>query len=240
MIVLKRPEEVAKMRAASHIVAEIIAEIGKRIQPGMKTLDIDALVAERLKQHGALSPFLNKPHPHGGPRFPASSCVSVNDELVHGIPSKRVLKEGDIVGVDVGAILDGWIGDGAWTFGVGKVSPLAQQLLDVTTEALYRGIAVAKSGKRLGDIGHAVETYVNAHGFAIIREYVGHGVGREMWEEPQVPNYGTPGRGAPLRDGMTFAIEPMVSIGTPKTRELKDRWTVVIADKSLSAQFEHT
>ncbi len=240
MVVLKRPEEVAKMRAAGRIVAEILAEIGKRIEPGMRTLDIDAIAAEMLKQRGATSPFLNKPHPNGGPAFPASTCVSVNEELVHGIPGKRVLKEGDIVGVDVGAILDGWVGDSAWTFGVGKISPLAQKLLAVTRESLYRGIASAQAGKRIGDIGHAIESYVTANGFSVIREYVGHGVGREMWEEPQVPNFGTPGRGVKLQNGMTFALEPMVSIGTPKTRELRDRWTVAMADKSLSAQFEHT
>lgn len=240
MIVLKRPEELAKMRAAGRIVAEILAEIEKRIEPGMRTMDIDAIAVTLLKKHGATSPFLNKPHPHGGPAFPASTCVSVNEELVHGMPGKRVLKEGDIVGVDVGAVLDGWVGDGAWTFGVGKISPLAQQLLDVTREALYRGIAAAKAGKRLGDVGHAIESYVAAHGFSVIRDYVGHGVGRQMWEDPQVPNFGTPGRGVKLQNGMTFALEPMVSAGTHETRELRDRWTVVIADRSLSAQFEHT
>jgi methionyl aminopeptidase len=240
MIDLKRPEEVSKMRVAGRIVAEILAEMGKRIEPGMRTMDLDAIAAAMLKQHGATSPFLNKPHHRGGPPFPASTCVSVNEELVHGIPGKRVLKEGDIVGVDVGAVLDGWVGDSAWTFGVGKISPLAQKLLDVTQEALYRGIAAAQAGKRIGDVGHAVEHYVTANGFSVIREYVGHGVGREMWEEPQVPNFGTPGRGAKLQNGMTFALEPMVSAGTNKTRELRDGWTVVIADKSLSAQFEHT
>ncbi len=240
MVTLKRPEEIEKMRASGCVVAEILESLSQNIAPGMRTQDIDALAVEVLKKRGATSPFLNKPHRNGGPRFPASTCVSVNEELVHGIPGKRVLKDGDIVGVDVGAVLDGWVGDAAWTFGVGKISPMARKLLDVTEEALYRGIASAKAGKRIGDIGFAVETFVNANGFSIIREYVGHGVGREMWEEPQVPNFGTQGRGAKLVNGMTFALEPMVSVGSETTREMRDGWTVVMADKSLSAQFEHT
>ncbi|MBI3732571.1 MAG: type I methionyl aminopeptidase [Chloroflexi bacterium] len=240
MIMLKQPDEVAKMRAAGRVVAEILDAVGKQIAPGMRTKDVDAIAVEVLQAHGATSPFYHKEHYRGGPPFPASTCVSVNEELVHGIPSARVLKEGDIVGVDAGAVLDGWIGDGAWTFGVGKISPVARRLLDVTRDALYRAIAAAKAGNRLGDLGWAVESHVKANGFSVIREYVGHGVGREMWEEPQVPNFGTPGRGIKLQDGMTMAIEPMVAVGQPRTREAKDRWTVVIADKSLSAQFEHT
>ena len=240
MVTLKRPEEVEKMRASGRIVAEILERIRKQLEPGIRTQDIDAIAVEILKQHGATSPFLNKPHHHGGPSFPASTCVSVNEELVHGIPGKRVLREGDIVGVDVGAVLDGWVGDAAWTFSVGNVSPVARKLLDVTEAALYLGIEAAKEGRRIGDIGSVIENYVTAHGFSIIRAYVGHGVGREMWEEPQVPNFGTPGRGAKLQNGMTFALEPMVSVGGEKTRELRDGWTVAMADRSLSAQFEHT
>jgi methionyl aminopeptidase len=240
VITLKRPEDLARMRAAGRVVAEILAETERRIEPGMRTLEIDAIAAERLRQHGALSPFLNYPHHRGGPVFPASTCVSVNEELVHGIPGKRVLKAGDIVSVDVGAILDGWVGDAAWTYAVGPISPAARRLLDVTREALEAGIAAARSGRRMGDIGSAVERHVAANGFAVIRDYVGHGVGRAMHEDPEVPNFGTPGRGTRLQDGMTFALEPMVSAGAIKTRELKDRWTVVIADKSLCAQFEHT
>ena len=240
MIYLKRPDELAKMRAAGHVVAEILAEMGKRIEPGMRTADLDAIAARLLKQRGATSPFLHYPHHQGGPPFPASTCVSINEELVHGIPGKRMLAEGDVVSVDVGAVLDGWVGDAAWTFGVGQISPLAQKLLDVTREALFAGIAAAQAGKRVGDVGHAVEQVVCANGFSVIRDYVGHGVGREMHEDPQVPNFGTPGRGVKLQEGMTFALEPMVSVGSPRTRELKDHWTVVIADKSLCAQFEHT
>jgi methionyl aminopeptidase len=240
VIKLKRPEEVIRMRAAGRIVAEILAEMERRIEPGMQTMDIDVIAAERLKQHGAVSPFLNYPHHNGGPAFPASTCVSVNEELVHGIPGKRLLKAGDIVSVDVGAVLEGWVGDAAWTYGVGQISSSARRLLDVTREALEAGIAAARLGKHMGDIGSAVERHVTANGFAVIRDYVGHGVGRDMHEEPQVPNFGTPGRGTRLQDGMTFALEPMVSVGTIKTRELKDRWTVVIADRSLCAQFEHT
>lgn len=240
MIYLKRPEDIAHMREAGRIVAEILAELEKRIAPGMHTLDIELLAAGILKSRGAVSPFLNYPHHGNGPAFPANVCVSVNEELVHGIPGKRTLKEGDVVSVDCGAIVDGWVGDGAWTFPVGKVSPVARRLLDVTRDALYLGIQAARAGGRIGDIGNAVETHVRANGFAVIRDYVGHGVGRSMHEEPQVPNYGTPGRGTKLQPGMTFALEPMVSTGSPKTRELRDGWTVVIADKSLSAQFEHT
>src|SRR5262249_28992292 len=151
---------------------------------------------------------------NSGPAFPASTCVSVNDEVVHGIPGKRVLKEGDVVKVDVGAVLDGWVGDGAWTFGVGYISERALRLMRVTEDALYAGIAAAQSGKRLGDVGHVVEKVVNRAGFAVIRDYVGHGVGRAMHEDPSVPNFGTPGRGVKLQEGMTFALEPMVSVGS--------------------------
>ena len=228
------------MRAAGRVVAEILAEVSRRIQPGMRTIELDAIAVEILKAHGATSPFLNYPNHDGGPAFPASTCVSLNEQLVHGIPGQRVLKSGDIVSVDVGAVLDGWVGDGAWTFGVGPIAPRAQKLLNVTREALQAGIAAAQAGKHMGNIGSAVERHVTANGFAVIRDYVGHGVGRAMHEDPQVPNYGTPGRGTLLKEGMTFALEPMVSVGTSRTRELKDHWTVVIADKSLCAQFEHT
>lgn len=228
------------MRAAGRVVAEILAEVGRRIQPGMRTLELDAIAVEILKAHGATSPFLNYPNHGGGPAFPASTCVSLNEELVHGIPGQRILKPGDIVSVDVGAVLDGWVGDGAWTFGVGPISAKAQKLLAVTRDALLAGIAAAQAGKHMGNIGSAVERHVTANGFAVIRDYVGHGVGRAMHEDPQVPNYGTPGRGTLLKEGMTFALEPMVSAGSSRTRELKDHWTVVIADKSLCAQFEHT
>lgn len=240
MITLKRPEEIAKMRAAGRIVAEVLAELGKQIAPGVRTLDLDGCAATLLKERGATSPFLHYPRHGGGPAFPAHICVSVNEELVHGIPGKRVLKEGDIVSLDVGAVLDGWVADGAWTFPVGKVSATAQKLLDVTREALFHGIAAAKAGNRIGDIGYAVESHVRKNGLSVIRDYVGHGVGRAMHEEPQVPNFGTPGRGAKLEKGITFALEPMVSTGTPRTRELRDGWTVAIADRSLCAQFEHT
>ena len=228
------------MRAAGRVVAEILAEVSRRIQPGMRTIELDAIAVEILKAHGATSPFLNYPNHDGGPAFPASTCVSLNEQLVHGIPGQRMLKAGDIVSVDVGAVLDGWVGDGAWTFGVGPIAPRAQKLLNVTREALQAGIAAAQAGKHMGNIGSAVERHVTANGFAVIRDYVGHGVGRAMHEDPQVPNYGTPGRGTLLKEGMTFALEPMVSVGTSRTRELTDHWTVVIADKSLCAQFEHT
>lgn len=240
MISLKGPAELAKMRAAGHVVAQVLAEINRRIAPGIRTIEIDAIAADILKKSGATSPFLHYPHHEGGPPYPASTCSSVNEELVHGIPGKRALKEGDIVSVDAGALLDGWVGDTAWTFGVGQIAPQAQRLLGVTRDALYAGIAAAQAGKRMGDIGSAVEGYVKSHGFSVIRDYVGHGVGRRMHEEPEVPNFGTVGRGVRLREGMTFALEPMVSAGAPGTRELGDRWTVAMADGSLCAQFEHT
>jgi len=240
MIYLKRPEEIARMREAGRIVAEILAELGRRIEPGMHTLDIELIATGILKSRGAVSPFLNYPHHGNGPAFPANVCVSVNEELVHGIPGKRVPMEGDVVAVDCGAVVDGWVGVGERTFPVGPVSPVAQKLLDVTRDALLLGIQAARGNGRIGDLGHVVETHVRAAGFSIIRDYVGHGVGRSMHEDPQVPNYGTPGRGAKLQPGLTFAMEPMVSVGGPRTRELRDGWTVVIADKSLSAQFEHT
>ena len=241
MIWLKEPAELAKMRAAGHVVARILVELETVIAPGVRALELDEFAAERLKAYGARSPFLNyRHHEKHGPPFPKSICVSINEELVHGIPSKRALREGDIVSVDVGATVDGWVADAAWTFGVGRIAPQAQRLLDITREALYRGIAAAKAGKRMGDVGWAVENFVTQQCCSVIRGYVGHGVGRRMHEEPPVPNFGKAGRGMRLHEGMTFALEPLVSLGGEETVELKDQWTVAMTDKSLSAQFEHT
>jgi len=240
-VVLKRPHEIATMRAAGQIVAKILVAMEQAIAPGIRTSDLDELAADMLKQHSATSSFWRYPHHEDGPPFPAHICVCLNDELVHGIPShKRVLRDGDIISVDVGAVVDGWVADAAWTFAVGNVPSRVRELLDVTREAMYRGIAASKAGNRLGDVGWAVESFVAQYNFSVIRGFVGHGVGRQMHEEPSVPNHGKPGRGIKLREGMTYAIEPMIALGGDQTRELKDRWTIVMDDKSLCAQFEHT
>jgi methionyl aminopeptidase len=240
-VLLKRPHEIAAMRAAGHIVAKILVEMEKVVAPGVRTSELDALAAELLRQHGATSSFFRYPHHENGPPFPAHICVCLNDELVHGIPNpKRVLRDGDIVSVDVGAVVDGWIADAAWTFPVGAVSPRIKELLDVTREALYRGIAASKAGNRIGDVGWTIESFARQYDFAVIRKYVGHGVGRQMHEEPSVPNHGPAGQGLKLREGMTYAIEPLLTLGRDETRELKDGWTIVMEDHSWCAQFEHT
>lgn len=234
MITLKTADETAKMRDAGQVVARMLAACREAARPGVTTGELDRIAAEVLKKAGATSSFL------GYYGYPATICTSVNDQIVHGIPGKRKLREGDIVGIDAGAIVDGWHADAAVTVPVGRVSPEAQKLIDVTEEALRRGIAAAQVGKRLGDIGAAVQRWVEGQGYTVVRNYVGHGIGRAMHEEPQVPNYGEPERGLQIREGLCIAIEPMVNIGGPETRTLADRWTVVTADGSLSAHFEHS
>lgn len=204
------------------------------VKPGLLTSELDALTNKVLAQHNAIPSFKGY---HG---FPASVCVSINEQLVHGIPGKRRIKEGDIVSLDVGAIYQGWHGDAAVTVGVGQISEEAKKLIEATRGSLMAGIAAACPTNHLGDIEWTIQSYAESRGFSVIREYVGHGIGREMHEEPQIPNFGTPGRGMPLKPGMTFAIEPMVSTGDWRTRVLNDRWTVVMADGGLSAHFEHT
>ena len=225
------------MREAGRINAEALAAARAVIRPGVTTADLDAAAEEVLKKYGCYSPFKNYPGPYP---YPASTNVSVNYELVHGIPGKRKLKEGDIVSVDCGTVFEGYVGDSAFTACVGSVSPEAQKLVDTAEGALYAGIEKMVAGNHVGDISAAIQNYAESRGFHVTREYTGHGVGRAMHEGPQVPNYGTPGRGLVLRAGMTIAIEPMLLVGTPATRVLPDQWTVSSADGSLTAHYEHT
>ncbi len=235
---IKSPQEVKIMREAGRINAEALAAARAAIRPGASTADLNAAAEEVLRKHGVYSPFKNYPGPYP---YPCSTCVSVNEELVHGIANpKRKLKEGDIVTVDCGTVYEGFVGDSAFTAGVGEISPEAQRLLDVTEKALYEGIAKMVAGNHLGDVSSAVQAYVEGQGMYVTREYTGHGVGRQMHEGPQVPNYGIPGRGIALREGMTIALEPMVLLGTAATRVLPDQWTVTSWDGSLTAHFEHT
>jgi methionyl aminopeptidase len=237
-IITKSRTEREEMRAAGALVAEILATLARAVRPGITTAELDALAARELKRHGATSNFKGY---HGDLYFPGTICASVNEEVVHGIPGPRVLKEGDIISIDFGAVYKGWNGDSATTVPVGKVSPEAERLLRVTQEALQQGIAQARAGNRVQDIGRAVQQYVEAAGFSVVRQYVGHGIGREMHEDPQVPNYVDEHQHNPLlRPGMVIAIEPMVNAGRAATRVLPDKWTVVTADGSLSAHFEHT
>jgi len=234
-IILKKPEQILLMKEAGRITGEALLVARDAVRPGISTWELDALIHRFILKCGAKPSFLG----YGG--FPGSACISVNNQIIHGIPSKHViLQEGDIVKVDVGAIYRGYHGDSAKTFPVGRISPEAQQLIDVTRESFHRGAAQAKIGNRLGDIGHAVSAYAESFGYGIVRKYVGHGVGTHLHEEPDVPNYGTPGRGCRLYPGMTIAIEPMVNAGTAEVRELSDGWTVVTADGALSAHYEHT
>lgn len=234
---IKSPKEIAIMREAGRINAEALAAAKAIIRPGVTTADLNAAAEEVLKKHGVISPFKNYPGPYP---YPASTNVSINEELVHGIPGKRKLREGDIVSVDCGTYYEGFVGDSAFSVGVGEISELARKLLDVTEQSLYAGIAKMRVGNHLGDVSHAVEEYVESRGFYVTREYTGHGVGRQMHEGPQVPNYGISGRGIVLRAGMTLALEPMVLVGTPATRVLDDQWTVVSWDGSLTGHFEHS
>jgi methionyl aminopeptidase len=239
VITLKTPQETAKMREAGRIVAEMLAACRAAVRPGVTTGELDRIAADILRRHGATSNFKGYGAPVLPP-FPGVICTSVNEQVVHGIPGKRRLKEGEILSIDAGAIVEGWHADAAVTVPVGEVSPQAAQLMSVTDEALRRAIAAAVVGKRLGDIGAAVQRFVETQGFSIVRNYVGHGIGRAMHEEPQVPNYGAPERGLQIKEGLCIAIEPMVNVGGPQTRTLPDQWTVVTADGSLSAHFEHT
>jgi methionyl aminopeptidase len=234
---LKTPAELKIMREAGRINASVLAATKALLQPGVTTADLNAAAEEVLKAHGCYSPFKG----YGRPPFPTSVTISINDELVHGIPNKkRKLKEGDIVSVDCGTVYEGFVADSAYTGWVGEISPEAKALLETTEGSLYAGIAKMRAGGRSGDISAAIQKYVEDRGYFVTREYTGHGVGREMHEGPQVPNYGTLGSGVLLRPGMTIAIEPMVLVGTEETRVLPDQWTVVSADGSLTAHYEHT
>src|SRR5262245_36103803 len=235
MIVCRSAAELERMREAGRLVGEVLAELAAHVAPGVTTADLDRIAERRIAQAGATAAFKGY---HG---YPATICVSINDEVIHGIPSgRRVLTEGDIVSIDVGASLDGYFADSALTLPVGQVSEDAATLLRVTEEALYKAIDRARPGGRVSDIGHAVQQHVEAYGFSVVREFVGHGIGQQMHEEPQVPNYGEPGRGPRLTEGMVLAIEPMVNAGRPAVKVLADGWTAVTRDNSLSAHFEHT
>ncbi|HLA98533.1 MAG TPA: type I methionyl aminopeptidase [Anaerolineales bacterium] len=236
-IYIKNQQEIATMREAGHINALALGAVRELIRPGITTADLDAAAAEVIRKHGAKPAFLGVP---GAYPYPATITVSINDEMVHGIPGKRKLQSGDIVSVDCGTIFEGFVGDAAFTAGVGEISPEAQRLIEVTKKSLYIGIDRLLAGNRVGDVGAAIQEYVESQGLHLTREYTGHGVGREMWEGPQVPNYGVAGRGLVLRAGMTIALEPMVLIGTTRTRVLPDQWTVASADGSLTAHFEHS
>ncbi len=235
MIVLKTSRELEAMRAAGRIAARALKLAGESIEPGVSTWEIDRIARHYIEEQGAIPTFLG----YGG--FPASACISINDVVIHGIPSKgQIVKNGDIVSIDIGATYDGYVGDNAFTFPCGDVSAEAQALMDATRESLYEGIKAAKAGNRLGDVGSAVQRYVEARGYSVVRDFVGHGVGAKMHEDPSVPNYGTPGRGVRLLPGMTIAIEPMVNAGVYTVKTLKDGWTTVTTDGKLSAHFEHS
>lgn len=234
---IKNPAEIAIMREAGRINAEVLATVRELLKPGVSTAELDAAAEDVLKKHGAVSPFKG----YGYPPFPNSITVSINEELVHGIPNaSRKLKEGDIVSVDCGTFFEGYVADSAFSAGVGEISAKAQKLLEVTEQSLAEGISKMRAGNRTGDVSAAIQKFVEGHGFHVVREYTGHGVGRQMHEGPQVPNYGKEGTGVLLRPGMVIALEPMVLIGTHKTKVSKDKWTVVSADGSLTAHFEHS
>lgn len=234
MIVSKSNVELDLMREAGRIVALTHKELQKAVLPGITTKELDQIADDFIRKQGALPSFKGY---HG---YPASICASVNEVIVHGISGNQVLQEGDIISIDIGANIHGFHGDSAWTYAVGQISETAQKLLDVTEAALFKGLEQAKDGNRLSDIGHALQQYVESHGFSVVREFVGHGIGRQMHEDPSIPNYGPPGLGPRLKTGMTLAIEPMVNVGSFHTKTLQDNWTVVTADGSLAAHFEHT
>lgn len=233
-IVLKSDQEIAVMKKAGRIVATVLEILKMSAKPGMKTEELDVIAASEIKKLGAIPSF------KGYRGFPANLCVSVNDEIVHGIPGKRVLRDGDILSLDLGAIYNGFHGDAALTVAVGKVAAPALALIEITKGALEVGIAAARPGARLGDVSSTIQQYVESRGYSVVREYTGHGIGREMHEDPQVPNFGSAGQGPLLKKGMTLALEPMVNIGDWRTRVEDNHWTVLTVDGSLSAHFEHT
>ncbi len=239
-IFLKTEDEIELMRKANQLVGNTLGEICKHIKPGVTTLQLDRIAESFIRDNGGVPTFKNYPNPFGGP-FPASICTSVNDVVVHGIPDeKTVLRDGDIISVDCGALLDGFNGDSCYTFCVGKVSAEIKKLLQVTKRSLYLGIENATAGKHLGDIGYAVQTYCESNGYGVVRELTGHGIGREMHEDPSVPNYGSSGSGVMLKAGMCIAIEPMITMGSRNICMMPDRWTIKTCDGKPAAHFEHT
>ena len=239
MIFLKTDEEIELLRQANLLVGKTLAELAKIIQPGVTTRQLDKVADTFIRDHGAEPTFLGFPNPYGGP-FPASICTSVNDQVVHGIPNDNPLEEGDIVSVDCGTLLNGFNGDSCYTFCVGEVSPEVMQLLKTTKESLYKGIEQAAPGRRLGDIGFAVQTHCEDKGYGVVREFVGHGIGREMHEDPQVPNYGRRGNGPQIKNGLCIAIEPMITLGSREIYMEQDRWGIKTRDHSVAAHYEHT
>lgn len=240
MIILKTTEEIAKMKVAGQVVAQILTILEKRIIPGITTGELNAIAEEEARQRGAQPVFRNYPNPYGGRPFPGSICASVNEEVVHGFPGPRKLKEGDIISIDFGVLVDGYAGDSAITVAVGEVDPRVKKLLEVTEESLMKGIEQAQVGKKLGMISNAVQRHAEKHGFSVVRDFVGHGIGKDMHEDPAVPNYGRPDRGVILKEGMALAIEPMVNMGTYRVYTKMDEWTVVTRDGKPSAHFEHS
>ncbi len=238
MIVRKSKAEIEKMRRAGQVVADVHKELLDIVRPGMTTREIDAIAEARIRKAGAVPTF--KGYRVGDAVFPATLCLSINEEIVHGIPSDRVVEEGDVLSVDCGATLNGYVGDSAVTIAVGRVSQEHEDLMARTRMSLYAGIAASIPGNRVGDVGYAVESYLEPFGYGIVEDFCGHGVGRNLHEEPQIPNYGIPGTGRRLKAGWCIAIEPMVNLGTHKTRTLGDGWTVITADRSVSAHFEHS
>lgn len=235
MIIKKSKADIEAMKEAGRVSAKVLREVGACIRPGVSTLELDELAESIIRAEGGIPAFKG----YGG--FPGSICASVNDQIVHGIPSARIiLKEGDIISIDTGATVEGWVGDNAWTYAVGAISPANQRLLDVTEQCMWAGLDAARPGNRLGDIGYAVQRIAEAAGFGVVREYVGHGIGRDMHEDPNVPNFGRSGTGVKLESGMVLAIEPMINRGTHKTKQMSDGWLVCTRDGRPSAHFEKT
>ena len=239
MIFLKTEDEIELMRKANLLVAKTLAELGKLVQPGITTIQLNAVAEECIRDNGGVPTFLGFPNPYGNP-FPASICASVNDQVVHGVPNDTPLQNGDIVSVDCGVLLNGFNGDSCYTFTVGEVSEEVSSFLQSVKESLYRGIENAVAGKRIGDIGYAIQQHCESKGYGVVREFVGHGIGRDMHEEPQVPNYGKRGNGTLLKNGMCLAIEPMITMGSPRIYMKPDKWTVCTQDGKLAAHYEHT
>lgn len=239
MIYLKTEDEINLLRNANQLVGQTLAEVAKIVKPGVTTRMLDTLAEQFIRDHGAVPTFKGFPNPYGSP-FPASLCTSVNGVVVHGVPNDEPLQEGDIVSVDCGALLEGFNGDSCYTFCVGEVSEEIKQLLRVTKESLYKAIDRAIVGRRIGDISYAVQSHCEQYGYGVVKEFVGHGIGREMHEAPQVPNYGRQGIGKQLKNGLCIAIEPMITLGSPEIQLMEDRWSVITRDGKPAAHFEHT
>lgn len=239
MIFLKTEDEIELMREANLLVAKTLSELATRVKPGVTTAELDKIAETFIRDHGAVPTFKGFPNPYGS-SFPASICTSVNEQVVHGIPNDTPLKDGDIVSIDCGTLLNGFNGDSCYTFCVGEVAEEVKRLLETTKESLYKAIDVAITGKRIGDIGYAVQSHCESRGYGVVREFVGHGIGREMHEDPQVPNFGRRGNGTLLKNGLCIAIEPMITMGSPQIYLMPDRWTVCTRDGKYAAHYEHT